>query len=92
MKEIQEQTSTAIREVDELEALDKVMRKKLVTVSKDFNNYSEENIKDAYEKASEIRVRYFTKQQEEKNLREKEQIWSMPYVSARHIKKCRDAY
>lgn len=71
LKEVQEATAKVIHEVDELEALDKVMRKKLVTVSKDFNHYSESDIKVAYEKASEIRVRYFTKQQEEKNLREK---------------------
>jgi len=69
LKEVQIQAAEVIKNVDELEALDKVMRKKLVIVSKDFKNYQESDIKSAYEKASEIRVKFFTKQQEEKNLR-----------------------
>ncbi|GKT26793.1 sensor histidine kinase, partial [Aduncisulcus paluster] len=46
-------------------------RKKLVEVSKYFDRYSEEEVKDVYEKASEIRIAYKMKEQEEKTLRSK---------------------
>jgi len=60
-----------INEVDTLEVQDKLMRKKLVLVSKEFNSYNEDEIKSVYEKASDIRVKFITKQNEEKHLREK---------------------
>lgn len=59
-----------IQETDHLEALDKAARQRLVTVSRDFKNFTEQDIKEAYEKASEIRLKYSMKQMEEKNLRE----------------------
>ncbi|NSW89705.1 MAG: sensor histidine kinase [Firmicutes bacterium] len=60
-----------INEVDELEKLDKSARQWLAEVSKNFNIYSESDIKDAYEKSLEIRVKFITKTNEEKALREK---------------------
>jgi two-component system, NarL family, sensor histidine kinase DegS len=60
-----------INEVDALEVQDKVMRKKLVEVSKKFDSYAEEEIKSVYEKASDIRVKFIMKENEEKQLRER---------------------
>lgn len=67
--DIQREISVVIDEVDRLEFKDKTMRKKLVQVSKFFEKYSEEEVKDVYEKASEIRIEYKMKEQEEKSLR-----------------------
>lgn len=61
---------TVIQETDTLEALDKAARQRLVSVSRDFKNYTEIDIKEAYEKASELRLKFSMKQMEEKNLRE----------------------
>jgi two-component system sensor histidine kinase DegS len=58
-----------INEVDALEVQDKLMRKKLVEISKKFNSYNENEIKSVYEKASDIRVKFIIKQNEEKELR-----------------------
>ncbi|MGK0469008.1 sensor histidine kinase [Clostridium sp.] len=58
-----------INEVDALEVQDKLMRKKLVEVSKKFNSFNEDEIKSVYEKASEIRVKFIMKQNEEKQFR-----------------------
>jgi two-component system sensor histidine kinase DegS len=58
-----------INEVDALEIQDKLMRKKLVEVSKKFNSFNEDEIKSVYEKASEIRVKFILKQNEEKQFR-----------------------
>jgi len=58
-----------LNEVDALEVQDKLMRKKLVEVSKKFNSYNEDEIKSVYEKASDIRVKFIMNQNEEKQLR-----------------------
>lgn len=58
-----------INEVDALEVQDKLMRQKLVEVSKKFNTYNEDEIKSVYEKASDIRVKFIMKQNDEKQLR-----------------------
>ncbi|KOA19238.1 signal transduction histidine-protein kinase/phosphatase DegS [Clostridium homopropionicum DSM 5847] len=60
-----------IHEVDELEKQDKACRLRLVEVSKNFNKYVEKDIKEAYEMASEVRIKFFTKMNEEKLLRER---------------------
>lgn len=58
-----------INEVDALEVQDKHMRNKLVEVSKKFNTYNEDEIKSVYEKASDIRVKFIMRQNDEKQLR-----------------------
>ena len=60
-----------INEVDALEAQDKLMRKKLVEVSKKFDAYNEDEIKSVYEKASDVRVKFIMKQRDERQLRER---------------------
>lgn len=60
-----------IDEVDYLEKQDKLMRKKLAKVSSNFKIYTEKDIKEAYEKASDVRIKYLTKQNEEKNFKDK---------------------
>lgn len=58
-----------ISEVDTLEKLDKHMRTTLAKVSSDIRNNKEEDVKKIYEKALDVRVRFITKQNEEKALR-----------------------
>ncbi|MBZ9635404.1 sensor histidine kinase [Clostridium sp. FP1] len=60
-----------IKEVDTLEAQDKLMRKKLVEISKKFNSYNEDEIKSVYESASDIRVKFIIKQNDERQLKER---------------------
>lgn len=60
-----------IAEVDELEKQDKAGRRRLVEVSADFKKYTEKDIKEAYEKAADVRIKYYTKINEEKALRER---------------------
>lgn len=60
-----------IQEVDDLYNQDVSMRRKLAHVSSNFKVYSEEDIKDTYEKAAEVRIKYITKQNEEKVLKDK---------------------
>lgn len=59
-----------IREVDQLEKKDKEMRKKLAKVSANLN-VSDEVVKGVYNEALETKVRYITKQKEERELRVK---------------------
>ncbi|MHB9145141.1 MAG: sensor histidine kinase [Symbiobacteriia bacterium] len=45
-----------IREVDQLERRDQQARVRLMEVSRDFHKYSEEDVKDAYDRAREVQV------------------------------------
>jgi len=69
--EVQREINGVIDEVDQLERKDKLMRQRLVQVSKNFDKFSEADVKEVYEKASEIRISYKMKEQEEKTLRER---------------------
>lgn len=71
LSEVKGKLVTVIHEVDNLEKEDKAMRQKLAEVSANFDKYTELDIKYAYEEASEVRIQYFGKQNEEKNLKEK---------------------
>lgn len=71
LHEIKNKIMTIIHEVDNLEKQDKAMRQKLAEVSRNFDKYTEVDIKNAYEEASEVRIKFFGKKHEEKNLREK---------------------
>lgn len=68
---IKNSINKVIEEVDSLEKQDKIMRRKLAEVSKNFNLFSENDVKNAYETASEIRIKYFTKINEEKLLKDR---------------------
>lgn len=69
--EVKSNMSLVINEVDKLGLEDVAMRQRLAEVSANFDKYTELDIKHAYEEASEVRIKYFGKQNEEKNLREK---------------------
>ncbi|MDF2877912.1 MAG: two-component sensor histidine kinase [Clostridia bacterium] len=71
LEAIKGEVEKVINEVDGLEKQDKAIRKRLAEVSADFHKYTEQHIKAAYEKAADIRVRWYTKKNEEKALREK---------------------
>lgn len=68
---VREDIARVIDEVDELERQDKASRKRLAHVSANFNKYTEADIKKAYEIASDTRIKFYTKRNEEKSLRER---------------------
>jgi two-component system sensor histidine kinase DegS len=69
LTELQSQIDQVINDVDSLEMKDKLMRSKLADVHKNFQTHKEAEIKNIYEKASETRVNFMAKQNEEKALR-----------------------
>lgn len=68
LTEIKESLKVILDEVDELRILDKSMRLKLVDESKKDIVNNEKELKKVYEDALDIRVRFITKQKEEKDL------------------------
>ncbi len=70
LTEIKNEVLHLIGEVDELEKQDKSMRKRLAEVSADFHKYTENDVKEVYDKAYEVRIKLYTKKNEEKTLRE----------------------
>ncbi|MEW9123203.1 MAG: sensor histidine kinase [Thermotaleaceae bacterium] len=68
LKAIKSAAVRMIDEVDTLAAMEKKSRQKLVLVSKDFKQFSEQDIKAAYEEAKELQIKITLKRQEEKEL------------------------
>lgn len=60
-----------IQQVDGLERQEKISRKRLLVVSRDFKSHSEKDIKEAYEKANNLRIALILKREEEKALIDK---------------------
>jgi len=67
----QRETLDTIQKVDHLSRLDKEARLHLMIVSRDFNTYSEEEVKEAYERAMELKSSLLLLQEQEKNLRQR---------------------
>ncbi len=87
IKDVQAEISQVIDEVDNLERKDKIMRQKLVQVSKHFDKYNEEDVKNAYEQAADIRIAYKMKEQEEQTLRSKRSSLEVNLKQAEEILK-----
>ncbi|GAA0085525.1 two-component sensor histidine kinase DegS [Clostridium sp. CTA-7] len=69
--EVKNRLSVVIDEVDYLEKIDRSMRNKLVEESKKLSESDNNFFKEVYEEALDIRVKYVTKQNEEKELVQK---------------------
>lgn len=69
LEEIILRLNTVIKEVDELEKKDRIMRDRLVSATS--KREDEIKVKRIYDDAFEIRVEYITKQNEEKELRDR---------------------
>lgn len=71
LDQVRSEVTKVIDEVDELEKQDRACRRRLAEVSANFLKFTENDIKEAYEEASNIRVKFLTKQNAEKSLRER---------------------
>lgn len=71
LEQLKRKAGEIIHQVDILERQDKMSRKRLLVVSRDFKSHSEKDIKDAYEKANNLRIALILKREEEKALIDK---------------------
>lgn len=71
LAEIKESILHVIEEGDELDIQSSLSRKRLAAVSKDFTNFTEEQVKQAYSIANDLLVRVSINKMEEKRLRER---------------------
>jgi two-component system sensor histidine kinase DegS len=69
LREVKSEVANVIRQVDELTVKEKKFRIILVEVSKDFDRYSEKDIKQAYDNAYNLQVELIKLQEREKLLR-----------------------
>jgi two-component system sensor histidine kinase DegS len=67
---LREQVINIIQEVEALRKAENNARYKLLVVSKEFSTHTEQDIKEAYKKAEELKVKLSLKEQEEVRLRE----------------------
>lgn len=71
LKEMREQVARTISEGDRLEVQTRFARKRLSEVSMHFKDYTEAEVRDAYEKAHQLQMSYSMNQQVEKQLRDR---------------------
>lgn len=71
LENIKSGTTDIIRQVDQMEVMNKKARLRLLEVSRDFDYYTEEEIKEAYERAEETLVRLTILREKEENLKQK---------------------
>lgn len=71
LKEMKEQVARTISEGDRLEVQTRFARKRLSEVSMHFKDYTEAEVRDAYEKAHQLQMNYSMNQQLEKQLRDR---------------------
>lgn len=69
LMETKHETLETIHQVDRYIQLEKQARLRLMEVSRDFHRYSEDVVKEAYERARDIQIQLFVLQEKEKNLR-----------------------
>lgn len=69
LMEIQRQVMYTIDQVDNLERLEKAARIRLMEVSRNFDSYSDEDVKQAYERARELQVKLGTMREREHQLK-----------------------
>lgn len=85
IKNVQRKISKIIKKVDILEKEEKKAKFKLMTVSKDFEKYSEDDIKDAYENAKNVQIQLTVAQHMEKQLRSRRDELELGYKSILEI-------
>lgn len=85
LNELREEMFKIIDSVDKLEQLEKNSRKRLLQVSKNFNSFTEEDIKKAYETAKDFQVQLSLKRQEEKALLKQRTNLEMKLKKAREV-------
>ncbi|MBB5173771.1 sensor histidine kinase [Texcoconibacillus texcoconensis] len=71
LKQVQAQVVEVIDDAEKMEVHSRFARNRLAEVSKQFSNYSDEDVKDAYEQANDYQVRLAVLRQKEQQLRER---------------------
>ena len=68
---IRQEIALVIDEADNLEVKSQLSKQRLVQVSKAFDNYSEEQVRAAYEVANDLQIKLMLAREKEKQLRDK---------------------
>lgn len=84
VKDLKKKAKTFISEVESLEEKERSGRRELLKVSKNFEIYSEVDIKKAYDKANDLRLQVLVKRREEKELINKRKELEFRLKEAQH--------
>lgn len=83
LQKIRKKTEEIILQVDKLTKLEKDIRYKLMIVNKNFKEFSEEDIKEVYEKAKDLQLQLMVKKNEEQILIERRTEMELRLKAAR---------
>jgi two-component system sensor histidine kinase DegS len=87
LESLKEKAVSIIEEVEKLRKEESKARYRLLVVSKNFNTYSEEDIKETYEKAERLKVMLSLKEQEEKSIRDERNKLELKLKNERKLMK-----
>lgn len=87
LKKVKKKTDEIIREVDELTKLEKDIRYRLMVVNKNFRDFTEEDIKEVYEKAKDLQLKLMIKKNEEQTIIERRNELELRLKTARETLK-----
>lgn len=82
---VRRQTDQIINKVDAYRVKDQMARKRLLRVSKDFDTFTQRDIKKAYEVANEIRLKYHEIKYQEKELIDKRSNLEQQLINTQKI-------
>ncbi|HHX50798.1 MAG TPA: histidine kinase [Clostridia bacterium] len=81
VKEIKEQTLRIIEEVDHWEIEERKARRRLMRVSKDFQRYSQEDIRQSYEEAHNLQMKVAVLREKERQMQAKRTELEISYAN-----------
>ena len=87
LEKLRDDTREIIEEVEKLRKAENSARYKLLVVSKNFQSFSEEDIKEAYKKAEDLKIQLILKEQEERRIREERNRLEIKYKAQQKLVK-----
>ena len=87
LEKLRDDTREIIEEVEKLRKAENSARYKLLVVSKNFKSFSEEDIKEAYKKAEDLKIQLILKEQEERRIREERNRLELKYKAQQKLVK-----
>jgi two-component system sensor histidine kinase DegS len=87
LEKLRDNAKDIIEKVEKLKKAENSARYKLLVVSKNFSSHTEEDIKEAYKKAEDLKIQLILTEQEEKRIREERNKLELKYKGQKKLVK-----
>lgn len=87
LEKLRDKTRNIIEEVEQIRKAENSARYRLLLVSKNFDSYDEKDIKEAYKRAEDLKIKLILKEQEEQRIRDKRNELELKYKAQQKLVK-----